>query len=816
MSIEQDYIKMSLRPFRRQYGDEGKRFIKNLKNLEFSISHVPQEAKDADDKENYRKILLDKGFTEEYTNKFISSIGDNLQEAKETSLESLGVYFRYKGERLTIKDLKAGIRLENITRNRGHKDEDILAVIDTVKQINPTFRSALAILETKVKANIDNSEKMSIDFEDVFGEMDMRLLRSRNKVYDYYKKKHPLFSEMKKKIKSIMSSWDRVEEDLESEKLKLKTSDFVIEDLNDDLEKLFKLYEKMDGMNYIIKLSPVNIPTYPDNDEGSSLMASNILYGYLNNIIQEGNTAFTETANTDADEVRESRELQQEDDADTEYRTYMSGYGDDGAEGTPMAETTFEGASADELYEKEWGQDIERLKVIDEVDPLYAIASDTGILRQTHTKTSRERMANDIRILIQGVEQENPEMLGLFEELLEDLEELQDQASEVDRSVYHLPFTPSVAKLYEKYVSSKEPLDYTKIESFHVDMIRTIGELIELPSDKTLLPYHWLKEDYGIEGQPAIADQQKKVTTAFESTSLGRSGKLKDLGKFTDDILELVEIAEKYYVDPITDNMLRFESLPKFLDRRAASAITTHGKNEISQLIQSAYISEYTAFISNADLEDINEYRKILRATPSERGFKMTISKVERVLDILADLFPKDREKDRTYFANRLRNMASKNSNINLDNYYLDRKKLSELTSNKETDGNYGKLISMIYALSSEMEKDKNKEDSIKEFKELHDAFNKKTKLAGPQEQLLDAHDAIRKMMRKPTYYGVCETDSYDNVNDTIDLIKSEYGVELSAHDISNIVTELDSLESLAKKHGTNEDIIYHVKAIYR
>ncbi len=813
--IEQDYIKMSLRPFRKKYGDEGKAFIRNLKNLEFSLSHVPEEAKDADNKESYRKVLLDKGFTEEYTNKFISSIGDNLEEAKEASLESLGVYFRHKGEKLTVKDLKAGIRLENITRNRGYKDDEILSVIDTVKRINPTFRSALAILETKVKAKIDNSDKMTIDFEDIFGEMDMRLLRSRNKVYDYYKKKHPLFSEMKEKIKSIMRSWDRVEEDLESEKLKLKTSDFVIEDLNDDLEKLFKLYEKMDGMNYIIKLSEVKIPTYPDTDEGSSLMASNIMYSYLNHIIQEGDTAFTETASADSDDEREIAEREQEGGEDEEYRTYMSGYGEDGGESVPMAETTFQGMSSDELYEKEWGQDIDKLKVIDEVDPLYAIAADSGILRQTHTKTSRERMANDIRILIQGVEQENPEMVGLFEELLEDLEELQDQASEVDRSVYHLPFTPSVAKLYEKYVDSTD-LDYTEIESFHVDMLRTIGELIELPSDKTLLPYHWLQEDYGIEGSPAIREQESKVTTAFESTSLGRSGKLKDLGKFTDDILELVELAEKYYVDPITDNMLRFESLPKFLDKRASSAITTHGKNEISQLIQSAYISEYTAFISNADLEDINEYRKILRAAPSERGFKMTIKKVERVLDILADLFPKDREADRTYFANRLRNMASKNSNINLDNYYLDRKKLSDLTTNKETDGNYGKLISMIYALSSEMEKDKNKEDSIKEFKELHDAFNKKTKLAGPQEQLLDAHDAIRKMMQKPTYYGVCETDSYDNVNDTIDLIKSQYGVELSAHDISNIVVELDSLESLAKKHGTNEDIIYHVKAIYR
>ena len=417
MSIEQDYITMSLRPFRRQYGDEGKKFQRNLKNLDFSISHVPQEVKDSDNKENYKKILLDKGFTEEYVNSFMSSISDDMEEAKESSLDSLGVYFRNKGEKLTVKDLKAGIRLENITRNKGYKDADILAVIDKLKEINPTFRSALAILETKVKAQIDNSDKMTIDFEDIFGEMDMRLLNSRNKVYDYYKKKHPLFSEMKEKIKSIMRSWDRIEEDLESEKLKLKTSDFVIEDLNDDLEKLFKLYEKMDGMNYIIKLSEVKIPTYPDTDEGSSLMASNILYSYLNHIIQEGDTAFTETASADSDEERESRAMEQEDDADTEYRTYMSGYGEDGGESVPMAETTFQGMSSDELYEKEWGQDIDKLKVIDEVDPLYAIAADTGILRQTHTKTSRERMANDIRILIQGVEQENPEMVGLFEEL---------------------------------------------------------------------------------------------------------------------------------------------------------------------------------------------------------------------------------------------------------------------------------------------------------------------------------------------------------------------------------------------------------------
>ena len=814
MKIVQDYITMSLRPFRRQYGDEAKNFRRNLPNLDFSLSHIPQEVKDSKTKDSYRKILLDKGFNSEYIDKFMSSISDDLEQAKESSLDSLGVYFRHKGEKLKIKDLKSGIRLENITRNKGYKDEEILGVIDQLKNINPNFRSALAVLETKVSSKIDNADKMSIDFEDVFGEMDMRLLNSRKKVYDYFKKKHSVYSDMKKKIKYIMLSWDRIVENIETGELKLKTDDFIVEDLNDDLETLFKLYKEMDGMNYIVKLSPVKIPTYPDTDSGSSLAASNIMYNYLKHILDEKDTSYSENVSTESEDERMARRQQQEGDEEDFNRRFMSGYGSE-EEGTLAAEIDLQPMSSEELKEKEWSMNIDKLTLIEEVDPLYAIAADKGILRQAHTKNSRDRMANDIRIIIQGVEQDNPTMIGVFNELLEDLEELQDQASDIDREVYFVPLTPSVSKLYDRYYSG-EPLDYDKIETFHVKMIKAISEIIELPEDRTLLPYHWLQEDYGITGSQSEREEKAKQTTAFQSTSLGRSGKLKDLGKFTDAIMELLELAEEYYVDPITDNMLRFDSLPKYLDRKASSALTTHGKNEVAQLLQAAYISEYTAFISNADLEDINEYRRILRATPSEKGFKKTIAKVERVLDILSDLFPKDREKDRTYFANRLRNMSSKNSNINLENYYLDGKKISELTSKEDVAGNYGKLIAMIYSVSSEMKKDKTKEDSIAEFKELHDDFNKRTKLAGPQGQLLDAHDAIRKMMNKPTYYGICDVESYDSVNDTIDLMKSEYGIQLTAHDITNIVEEIDSLESLAKKHGTNEDVIYHVKAMYR
>ena len=114
------------------------------------------------------------------------------------------------------------------------------------------------------------------------------------------------------------------------------------------------------------------------------------------------------------------------------------------------------------------------------------------------------------------------------------------------------------------------------------------------------------------------------------------------------------------------------------------------------------------------------------------------------------------------------------------------------------------------------MKKDSNKKEEVETFMRLHKSFEDKIKLSQTQEKLLFAYDGIRKMMQKPTYYGICSVDSFDNVSDTIDLIKSKYRLDVTANDITRIVEEVDSLDSLAKKHGTNEDVIYHIKAMYR
>jgi hypothetical protein len=98
----------------------------------------------------------------------------------------------------------------------------------------------------------------------------------------------------------------------------------------------------------------------------------------------------------------------------------------------------------------------------------------------------------------------------------------------------------------------------------------------------------------------------------------------------------------------------------------------------------------------------------------------------------------------------------------------------------------------------------------------LHTERGDKIKLSIPERSILVAHDEIRKMLDKPTYLGFGDTSDFDNVNDTIDFVKKRYNVEITATDIVGIVSEFDNMNTIAKKFGVNEDVVYHVKAVFR
>lgn len=113
-------------------------------------------------------------------------------------------------------------------------------------------------------------------------------------------------------------------------------------------------------------------------------------------------------------------------------------------------------------------------------------------------------------------------------------------------------------------------------------------------------------------------------------------------------------------------------------------------------------------------------------------------------------------------------------------------------------------------------EKDSNKKSELEEFTSLHSKIEDKILLSDVEQDILVAHDSIRKMLNKPVYYNRCDLNNYDHVNETIELIKEDYGVEITATDVTNIVTDFDSMNSLGDKYGVSEDVVYHVKAVFR
>ena len=111
--------------------------------------------------------------------------------------------------------------------------------------------------------------------------------------------------------------------------------------------------------------------------------------------------------------------------------------------------------------------------------------------------------------------------------------------------------------------------------------------------------------------------------------------------------------------------------------------------------------------------------------------------------------------------------------------------------------------------------KDKSKVDEAEEFYKLTEK-QRGPLLLSAQRKIMVAHDEIRKMLKKPTYFSVGDIDDYDTVNETIDLVKEKYDHEITASDIRGIVHEFDSMNSISNKYGINEEVVYHVKALYR
>jgi len=82
--------------------------------------------------------------------------------------------------------------------------------------------------------------------------------------------------------------------------------------------------------------------------------------------------------------------------------------------------------------------------------------------------------------------------------------------------------------------------------------------------------------------------------------------------------------------------------------------------------------------------------------------------------------------------------------------------------------------------------------------------------------KLLSVHDTIRLLKKQPIYYSRKNVEKFEHLDMMINKMEREYHLDISASEITSIVSEIDSFDSISKAHGISTEHVYLIKANFR
>ena len=789
-----------------------------------------------------KEDLIQRGFNEEYITAYLQEVN----KLKPEDIVLRGIkndilpHFKYRENRLTLSDLRGELSLQDITttgldsKNKEAIEAQIKLYINQV----PAYEKGLMVL-------LDELDELKTEQEytplsravSSVTRISPSNKADREEIYVFYEERFKMFAELKNVIDEVLTLWDGVEEilddveDEEGNSSKKRTGkyistensqgseDEVIEELDNELKRLHKIHDKMsDDMNYVLKtgLMPYSVITNRDRS-----ISANIEAGLISTLSKLLGKKAVEILDDDVEE----------DFYEIDEGTYQGNVGDKAPEGKPqpMAETEFRGKTEGDEELDTLLDELDKVEIIQNVDPLFIIASEEGVIKSKYSISSWNKTKDELTARLKDAGKSNPGAVSIYRAALAEHEAFQEQAfdEEDSRDTFYLPISETCVRALTK-VNRNFKVDLDKVIDFHMELIEVILDLLEDPLEKSTIPIHVSmsdmapgKESAGKERLPTNEQQRNRMKeqfNLFERLKVGKKGKKREevtFGKFTESLVELFSIADKYYGDPIRELMIPYKSTPKYLDMDTLSPLINHGPENVGQLTLSLYRDYYHSSITPRDLTRLTDYLvsdNQARKRPSDME-----KRANGVLDVLEKLAPNNQDNDIHWFANEFTKHAARDSSYDISGITLQNRKIESLVFDRsQHKTSYHPLLWMIYKFKEQFEKNAYITKQYQRFEKAYKSQSDMKLASVAQTKILEAHDEIRKMIGKPIYYNTCQLDSFTHINDTIDLMKEEYKVELTGSDISGIVHEFDSMETIAKRYGVNTNVVYHVKAMYR
>ena len=413
-------------------------------------------------------------------------------------------------------------------------------------------------------------------------------------------------------------------------------------------------------------------------------------------------------------------------------------------------------------------------------------------------------------------------------ELSSYIDKLMQQASST-RSEYHLPVSPKLIamiddrELYSELDDDARKLlqDYNSTMENITGFLKAVGEIIDSSENEM----ERLSSPFTAQERSLDASMPDNVNP-FGATGFGTSRKktfTSELGDLKDDFDKMLDAIFEYYVKPINSRYKPFDDAIAFGDSgELGSAIDL-----FKTLTQ--------------DNKGANAFFMLLWAESIGQGGLIIPSQLDKMSRALKELSNPSKFKDMNKLDNALVDLRkaameimavggrSFKDAIDVEigywyHNFLQRNNKSDRTfggkSVAELAEDWSKEeIYPIEAIESYLERSGSvyeKAGMEKEVAEFRSALDDMNIVKSDEIPVLEVHDTIRKMMDKPIYYNTSKLDNFNHISTAMDIMEKEYNVEVSAGEIENIVTDMDSMENLSKRYGVPKESVYFLKATFR
>ena len=741
-------------------------------------------------------------------------------EAQKVELDDILINFTYKNKKVTTTILRKNrpfaVSDIGINKEESHYFNDPKLIpthigeLERISSDSP-LDSKLAPLIRKLKSlqtsGKDEIKTMHPDM--LIGRISLKRLEGRKVIYKYWKEAHDDFNnyiEIQDAFhKALKGHLKIIGEQADDEK--------VMSEINAAFDEFFaSKLEKSD--NYIIEVPSKDIET-----DDKSVQAMILLSEFLKMYMMQADPKLTEQFEVAEGEKPqtavggEERYDRADWNPDISIERDVIRPGED--ERTLAEQASIDIESQTKVIDKDtvtsiFG-DIKSIRSIKRVDPLFYYAWGKGAFGKVplfkkdiaSIKRKAKKLASRIDIFVE------PSELDRLEDYFDELEDAATDFKDTDK--FYLPLTPKVADLAERDDVDER---FKKLKE-HFDALKKMMSLGGM-KDKAW-PTSATTRQSSL--QP---DQGTKAPAQHYEGFPGRDKKGKNvldiMNEFTNEYEDYMEALVEAFVIPLSSKNMPFDDEVEFIEEHQMRILRDEMKHpDAFTTLLMRYHELETAAISPDALFRLTKLMETISKPALQRRVDNLVDEMENAAEALEEVFDFEHDKDMyIHFGTILQEIKEKN-NINEDIEFKG--KTSEEWAKKYDP----KKTYPLDALESHIRRHKSTYESddrmtryrlIRKFFAALDSFDiVKIDL---EAEVLEAHDNIRKMMNKPVYYNTSKVDNFDHVNYAIEVAKEDYKVDLNAAEIESIVSEFNSMEEIASKHGITQETVYFLKANFR